>query len=288
MSVRSKALENIRSVMEREDNTYRRENGYEEASWEQFRPEPFKPKSGGKFLAGRFLGVESTEPVTHPEPEPEPESEVHDTEPEVREVIPLKDGKHSWLYNEVVKAINDAARENSGTKIIAVFIPVLQNGQEFDELPVSASVEVTPVSMEGVGVEPALEQATHVDEIIPETAVMPDPELVEAFQTMEEKLDSSIAESSEEQQVCEEASESMELMEESEGATELLPLPDPEELKGFPEIGDELSFVEEEESKGEPMLFEDISSPEILPMPEGLEDDEIEIQDDEVDTQASH
>lgn len=384
MSMRSKALENIRAIMEREDNTYRRENGYEETTWEHFRPEPAKPKKEGNFLAGRFLGTESIEPVAPAEPEPapapvpepepepvpepapaptlvpepEPQPEVQDTEPEIREVIPLKEGRHSWLYNEVVKAINDAARENSGTKIIAVFIPVVQNGKELEELPVTTSIELSPVSEEDVHVErlidtspedlaAAAEPADHVDEIIPETRVVPDPELVEAFQTMEEKLDESIAEAAEEEpheeephdeepheeaapDAAEEPSDGLQLEEpelgdeapdngEGEEPSELLPLPDPAELDAIPEVeglpevageddGNPLAFFEEEEeeeskgepmvfveqpaddeaeeegeeseeSRGEPMIFEDISVPEEIPMPDELEDDEIEILD---------
>ena len=37
----------------------------------------------------------------------------------------------------------------------------------------------------------------------------------------------------------------------------------------------------EEESKGEPMAFENIPAPEGIPMPDELEDDEIEIIDEE-------
>lgn len=102
-----------------------------------------------KFSADRFLGA-SPEPVTPSKPEapeitsePEPEA---DNEPEAAEIIPNKEGRHSWLYNEVMKAINDAAK-GSSAKIIAVFIPVVQNGKELEDLPAAETVTTSPIDI---------------------------------------------------------------------------------------------------------------------------------------------
>ena len=70
---------------------------------------PSKPdEESVKFSADRFLGGNS-EPVI-PEESHEAVSEImpdaESNEPEAVEIIPNKEGRHSWLYNEVMKAIN--------------------------------------------------------------------------------------------------------------------------------------------------------------------------------------
>ena len=122
----------------------------------------------------------SPEPEAHePEPEPqesEPEPEAQEPqEPEIREVIPQKDSRHSWLYNEVVKAIRDAAGDGKNTKVIAVFIPVVQNGREFEDLPVSEVVELSPVSEEDIHVEDLTDISGEVPAPEPEAVSEPEP-----------------------------------------------------------------------------------------------------------------
>lgn len=168
-------------------------------------------------------------------------TQTQNTAPEIVEVLPQKDSRHSWLYNEVAKAVQNASEGNPNTKVVAVFVPVVQSGHELEELPVHETVELPPVHEEDFSVEdeidiqddpvtaeqvpaepetpeltdevpldsqeqeiPAVpdfpevlsaepEQAEHLGELIPESMEHPDPELAEAFTTMEEKLDESIS-----------------------------------------------------------------------------------------------
>ena len=211
-----KALENIRAVMESQEIEWLTNNGFDPVP---HKPEPRKPSApkkalSGHFAANRFLGTASTEPlepaeqeepVNHEPMEAEIQSPVHEdnTEPEIIEVIKQKDNKHSWLYNEVVKAIKDASGDSKNTKVIAIFVPVVQNGKEFEELPVSETIELSPVDEEAVKIEelpgiveelqePEAEPAEHVDEIFPEPMHEPDPELAQAFENIEVKPDEEV------------------------------------------------------------------------------------------------
>ena len=332
MRISEKALENIRAVIEQQETKWLKDNGFDPVP---HRPEPrmFRRKvKEGNFSADRFLG--STPPAESPAPAPEPEQ---DNTPEAVEIIPQKDGRHSWLYNEVMKAIRDAAGDGRNTKVIAIFVPVVQNGKEFEDLPVSASVELSPVQEEDVRmdvadlstepepepepleepapVEPEPEAASepvdHVGDLLPTEHIEHDPELVEAFNTMEEKLDEQIANSQEEESEPEIMSFTEEVPDESEGEPAgLLPLPDPAELESFDELEseqedfaedgdlvqvpelaeipkdfafseDEIIDEPEEESAGEKMTFTEIQ------LPPSLEDDEviddIEIQEEPED-----
>ena len=350
MSRRERALQNIRAVMVQQDNAWRRENGLEEAEYVIARPEPKQRREhkDSGLSADRFLGtsaVQETAPAPAPTPAPEPEpspsllapSSEPAPEPEIVEVIPNKDNRHSWLYNEVVKAINDAKGNGTNTKVIAVFIPVVQNGKEFEDLPVDAVVELSPVSEEDVHVEelldvgepepvvepepspsplapsfepepaptpsplaPSPEPSDQIGDLLPEGQAKPDPELAEAFQTIEEKYDEGIveehaeaeAEAKDEQEQDQDQDGEMfvdehEVMDFVDENAELLPLPDPAELEAIPDVetediideaedesaeeedeasvGEPMVFVEEvpdeeEESKGEPMTFMDIVS----------------------------
>ena len=179
-----KALENIRAVIEQQEVEWLRDNGFD--------PTPYRPTprilqrktKEGNFAANRFLDAsvpaEELQPAPQPAPEPqtEPETqtpELHeDNTPEFVEVIPQKDNRHSWLYNEVVKAVRDASGDGRNTKIIAVFVPVVQNGREFEDLPVAETIELSPVD----------EEAVHVEELVdlnaePESEPEPEPEPVE-------------------------------------------------------------------------------------------------------------
>ena len=292
----SKALENIRKAMRDQDSEFRREEGLGPKKSEphpkipSLKPEPepqlSQEDSGGNLAPDRFLNTSiAQEPAPAPEmpsePQPQDTPQAQDTAPEFVEVIPQKDSRHSWLYNEVAKAVQNASDGSPNTKVVAVFVPVVQNGQEFEDLPVHTSVELPPVNEEDFKIEdeidiqddpdgneqepdepevlvvavpdttelevqldsepepmeleeaastdsepqepeehdiseddtmqpeePAItepepdipeelsaepEQAEHLSELIPESIEHPDPELAEAFSTMEEKLDESIA-----------------------------------------------------------------------------------------------
>ena len=91
-----------------------------------------------------------------PEPEPEIAPEL-DAIPDVIEVIPPKEGRHSWLYNEVLKAVNDAAKDRKNTKIISVFVPVVQDGGEFEDLPADGVMTLAPVNENATKPEPVAE-----------------------------------------------------------------------------------------------------------------------------------
>ena len=327
MSLNEKALENIRAVIEQQETEWLKDNGFE--------PVPHKPEprilrrkvKEGNFSADRFLG--STPPAEEPKQEvsPAPAPELQqDNSPEAVEIIPQKEGRHSWLYNEVMKAVRDAAGDGTNTKVIAIFVPVVQNGREFEDLPVSAKVELPPVNEEDVRIdaadvepeaeehlpepleepreeepaplepepEPAEEAAPvdHVGDLLPAEHIEHDPELVEAFNTMEEKLDEHIAGAHDE----ESEPEIMPFTEEVPGdegePAGLLPLPDPAEIEGFGGETDgeqEESFIDEEIidepeeiSTGEKMTFTEINLPQSLDDDEVL-DDEIEILDDNND-----
>ena len=163
-----KGLENIHAVIDRHEIEWRKEQG--EPVEEQ--PSSFSPEerirrqltksaaeTSGRFSPDRFLGGSSKKKTA-------PENNA-----EVIEIIKQKDGKpHSWLYNEVVKAINDAAGNDKNTKVIAVFIPVVQNGKEFEDLPVSSSVTLPPVNEEDFNVAEILEENTEAEEVENENA----------------------------------------------------------------------------------------------------------------------
>ena len=203
MSLNEKALENIRAVIEQQETEWLKDNGFEPIP---HKPEPriFRQKvREGNFSADRFLGNTSAAPapapvpVSEPEapkqelapiqepeelkqelaPVPEPEQEEDNT-PEAVEIIPQKEGRHSWLYNEVMKAIRDAAGDGKNTKVIAIFVPVVQNGKEFEDLPVSAKVEVSPVNEEDVRIDLAAikaEDTAPVEPVEEPASVEPEP-----------------------------------------------------------------------------------------------------------------
>ena len=145
-----KGLENIHSIIDKHEIEWRIEQGEPAESL----PKPFSieeaarrrltqstAEGSGKFSPDRFLG----------EPKKKNKNNV-----EVVDVIKQNDSKpHSWLYNEVVKAIHDAVGNSKNTKVVAVFIPVVQNGKEFEDLPVDASVTLPPVNEEDVNVDVA-------------------------------------------------------------------------------------------------------------------------------------
>lgn len=184
-----RGLENIHSVIDRHEAEWRREQGEEPERPDALSLEEAvrrriaaRPETGsGKFSADRFLGVKHDSPKPEapiPEPEPAPnepdssaipeiESATHEPEsdiapeldaiPDVIEVIPPKEGRHSWLYNEVLKAVNDAAQDRKNTKIISVFVPVVQDGGEFEDLPADGVLNISPVNENATRPAPEIE-----------------------------------------------------------------------------------------------------------------------------------
>ena len=138
-----KGLENIHSVIDKHIAEWRKEQGEppekpENISIEErvkrhlIEPEPVKPESKPRD-PNRFINAE-LEHEEHAEPEKHEENE--NTEPEIISVIKQKeDEHHSWLYNEVLKAIKDAAGDGHNTKVIAVIVPVeYTHGESFFSL----------------------------------------------------------------------------------------------------------------------------------------------------------
>lgn len=258
-----------------------------------------------KLSADRFLGV-SNEPVALEESEAPEITNEADNEPEAAEIIPNKEGRHSWLYNEVMKAINDAAK-GSSAKIIAVFIPVVQNGKEFEDLPADETVTTSPIDESLAKIEapaPSItpENEAHENEspvnfespvnelsaenesssedfnLIPEIQPEQKAEIAETFREMEEKLD-ELQEDKEESEAgfISEDSESEILTQDN--APDLSPSEETvtviEEVE--PEISEEESAVVTEDSAQE--VFTDVSESEVL-----TGDSEPEIFTDESDS----
>ena len=390
----AKALENIRKVMQAQDEEFRLEAGLAprdqkpEPKIPSLKPEPAtqdsQKDSGGKFAANRFLetsiGQESAhESTVHHEPQ------THDTAPEIVEVLPQKDSRHSWLYNEVAKAVQNASGGNPNTKVVAVFVPVVQSGHELENLPVHETVELPPVNEDDFRIEDEIdiqndpvpadsvpqepenavaaesepdetdhfvldeskpeipeendfsegepsqpeepvisepetsepeepaesqesipaeaepqesaepdlpeellaepEQAEHLDELIPESIDHPDPELAEAYSTIEEKLDESIS-AEQEQPEPEEAAEPTENPAENSETVSEFSAVDMSES----DITDDDDFSEAEKmSFSEIPPVEDSGDLPDLVFPDELEDEEIidDIDESSEDTKAN-
>ena len=159
-----KGLENIHAVIDRHEIEWRREQGEQVEDLPEFSIEESvrrrftksTAEGSGKFSPERFLGdskkKEKKENKEQEEKENIEKKENNDNV-EVVEVIKQQGDApkpHSWLYNEVLKAIKDAAGNDK--KIVAVFIPVIQNGKEFEDLPVDASVTLPPVNEEDINI----------------------------------------------------------------------------------------------------------------------------------------
>ena len=275
----SKGLENIHSVIDRHEAEWRKEQGeiseVDEAlsleeSVRRRLTAPSNPE--GRFSPDRFLGASQKSKTE--------DSNEDGKKVEIVSVIKSQDNnkQHSWLYNEVVKAINDAA-DDKNIKVVAVFVPVIQNSKEFEDLPVDRIVNLPPVSEDEISISAEeLEQTQETSEdfnLLPETQIESDEELAEAFQTMEEKLDDSLQKENEENEEAVE-SESVEEVEnvenvepsepiEQEEIAVIQEIQEPEEPKAVEEIE-----VEEVESEGQPEILqhEEIEikseSPEVL------------------------
>ena len=301
-----KGLENLNSVIDQHEFEWRREQGEEPVQRERVSLEEAvrrrltaQPSEGsGKFSADRFLSKKSE---TGKKEAPEPQA---------IEIIKSKDEHHSWLYNEVMKAIKDASKDGK-TKVVAVFVPVVQNGKEFEELPVDDTVTLSPVAEEFTKIETETlspepepesesESETGTFELLPAEPVEHDAELAQAFKEMEEKLDEKILEKNrqeeQEEQEEQEQEEQLDSEPEVEPETEEIVESEPEVIEPEPEVAPEIlpseSESEQEEKEeiedeeidevvdsGEPLTFEEeeIKEPEMgkISLPELLDDDEV-------------
>ena len=133
-----KGLENIHAVIDSHDNEWRREQGEPEIT--PFVPvrervEKIERRGKGGRDPNRFLGAS-----------PEKDS---DTELEIIEPIKQEGTQHSWLYNEIKKAVEDAVGDSKRkTKVVAIIVPVIQSGKEFEDMPVDEKVTLPPVQEE--------------------------------------------------------------------------------------------------------------------------------------------
>ena len=352
-----KGLENIHSVIDMHVAEWRKEQGEPEEEISELSLEEnvrrrltssMNPNTG-KFSADRFLGAKPiSKPKQKHEEVHEDASKVNDADNDVEIVSVIKhqeDKPHSWLYNEVVKAINDAKGNGKNTKVVAIFIPVIQNGKEFEDLPVDESVTLPPVDEDAVKIEDLAAvideheeqtEAAEADEqeivteqeqesqeeqgetngadfdLLPEGPGDNDEELVDAFQTMEEKLDESLQEEQEQETLTEDPVVEEEVSElvlpeineqeqPEDTQTEELIEQEPEEENPEPVVGID-EAPDETESVGEVMTFTEIDSesneieneeannledveiineseseeePKLLPLPDPLDDDEV-------------
>lgn len=221
-----KGLENIHSVIDKHQAEWLREQGEEPVIPESPNIEENvrrRASHTGKLSASRFLDT------------PTPQNGHKEPEVEVVQVISQKDNRHSWLYNEVLKAVRDAAGDGRNTKVVAIFIPVVQNGEEFGELPVSETVTLSPVSEEDITPE-------EIEELITQ-----EPETEEAMTSEpEQELEADIP-----------AAEEPEAPEpEPEPEAGIPPQPEDEEtetgdLPDFPEMPDDIMLGNDEEETPE-------------------------------------
>ena len=192
-----KGLENVHAIIDQHEAEWRRENGEE-----PLEPRPrIRPRAQNleRKVVERYSEALTPAAAENERARFDPERFAKSAEPQVKaiNVIEQGDGEHhSWLYKEVMKAINDAAEGNKDVKIIAVFIPVIQNSKEFDNFPADETVTVSSaVNEEDVHAvkpeipEPEINNSNIVEDLIPPTHVEADSELTEAFQTIQENLD---------------------------------------------------------------------------------------------------
>lgn len=182
-----RGLENVHAVIDQHEAEWRQENG----------EEPLQPTP--RVRARVVERYSKPLPQEGEKAKFDPERFSQGAEPQVKaiNVIEQGDGEHhSWLYKEVMKAINDAAAGNKNTKIVAVFVPVIQNSKEFDNFPADETLTLSSaVNEEDVHqvkpekIEPEINTANIVEDLLPPTQIEADSELTEAFLTIEENLD---------------------------------------------------------------------------------------------------
>lgn len=240
-----KGLENIHAVIDSHDNEWRKEQGEPEIT--PFVPvrervEKIERKGKGGRDPNRFLGEGS---------------QKKNSEPNLEIVEPIKQEgtQHSWLYNEIRKAVEDAVG-NSGrkTKVVAIIVPVIQNGKEFENMSVDEKITLPPVPEEIPEEDSSMPFEITVEEIAAPAVVM------------EVQNEAAVEESGE---ISEEIKEEVKEEPEAETTEEhhdfnLIPdhEHDEELVEAFNTMGEKLGMASETEPV-EP-LSEDISEDETL------------------------
>ena len=283
-----KGLENIHSVIDKHQAEWLREHGEESERPERVSVEErirrsFAETNGtGRFSADRFMGGHAAEShrVKAKEPEPELQSEPQ-IEPsvEIVNVIPQKDENHSWLYNEVLKAINAAIGDRKNTKVIAIFVPVVQNGKEFESLPVDETVTINTAGEKLPESEPdPLEteaeyeqehEEEHEEIEIAPSPFMKEPENEHAEETLTEEIYEEPAPVPEEHEPAAESEQELPAMGEEfdllpEGQSE----PDAELAEAFQTMEEKLddNLQEQEQEAYQPEHEETFDEPSEVPV----------------------
>lgn len=267
-----KGLENIHSVIDKHVAEWRKENGEP--------PVENKPRRSIEDMLEDYLG-----PSVKPNPEPEAPKETQ--EPEIISIIKQKEeGPHSWLYNEIVKAIKDAAGDGHNTKVIAVIVPVVQSDKELQDLPVNETVTLeSPVEISIDTTDSSQTEEPEVDVPEPAQASNEEPEVLQSEEEVQPLTEA--IEQEQEQEITEEPEPELEIPEleekpeEAESVDDILPKgqdePDAEEAEAFSKMQESLdeSLREKaEELAQEAQAVE--SEPEAVIMPEIPEYDESE------------
>ncbi|MBR1486025.1 MAG: hypothetical protein IJ597_02070, partial [Synergistaceae bacterium] len=257
-----KGLENIHAVIDRHDNEWRREQGEEEVT--PFTPdekirkawEKVTKKGKGDLDEKRFLNKGKKAKET----EPEEDLPEQDTPPEVEivEAIKQEGVQHSWLYNEVEKAVRAAvADDRRHTKVIAIFVPVIQSSKEFEELPVDESTTLPPVEEEIPEEDSTMPFEIDVEENEPDEVVIIEkteetPETLEPS-PIENFNDEEISQSQEQEPELESGEIMEDIAEEEHHDFNLLPEgqehPDEELAEAFNAMEEKLAATSETESE---------------------------------------
>ena len=213
-----KGLENIHAVIDSHDNEWRREQGEPEIT--PFVPvrervEKIERRGKGGRDPNRFLGAS-------------PEKDL-DTELEIIEPIKQEGTQHSWLYNEIKKAVEDAVGDSKRkTKVVAIIVPVIQSGKEFEDMPVDEKVTLPPVQEEIPEEDSEMPFEITIDESAPAEPEIPVEEA--PAEAPEEEID----------EIKEEVSE--EISKEPEPLPEIEAEPAPEELNAGTEAEEHHDF----------------------------------------------
>ena len=235
MRMFNRGIENIKFLMEKHDAEWRREQGedVELPKIEDFRtpvtPKPkAKPKKEGGLDENRFLHKRKKRTKA----------------PQVESVQVLPSAEHhSWLYNEVMKAINDAAAKNKNSRVIAIFVPVLQNSKEFEDLPVDETITISSDSDSNTESKEILQEniAAVIPEVAPELSEIAEqtPKSVEVLEIVQETPES----------------ESVEIL-------EVVKETAPESESEIEPTNEEISQAESESNEPDNLVFEEIPAEE--------------------------
>ena len=323
----SKALENIRKAMRDQDEEFRREEGLAPKQPKlpdlNPKPQPSQEISAGELDPNRFLNKSIGQEPVH-EPTPQIQSQTQDTAPEIVEVLPQKDSRHSWLYNEVAKAIHNASGNNQNIKVVAVFVPVVQSGHEFEDMPVHETVNLPPVNEDDFRIKDEIDfqedpvttdelpHDSEVQELLAEETSQPEAQELLAEETSQPEAQELLTEETSQPEVQELFSEEPTQPEEQELFSEEPTQPEeqeqqdlPEELAAEPEQADHLGeLIPESMDHPDPELAEAFNTMEEildehiaaaneelpeLELPDELEDDEIidDIDESSEDSKAN-